>query len=559
MKRTTVLRALGFFMVLVLLAASLGTPASAQDQSPDGGALLETSSASVGAPTSETFASYDAPPPLTEEQAARLKWAEENMGKSPNVDKSINYEVAGPAAGTESVGQEERPRSGAPLAPTDAVYYQWKNFGGVIPAGYKSNVMETSTDGKSTRIFATGNWFAARSTNKGTTWTFVDPYSGYPDFCCDQVILHDVARDIYIWERMAVPDASGNNTFKLTISYANQFFVAPYTSWTYTFSPAGINAAWANQWFDYPHMQLGPNYLFLSWNMFNAAGSFVRTLMLKLPLNELAAAAGFSYSYYTNVDWFTFVPVSGASHAMYFASNWDMSAPYDSLAIWRWNEIDNGLVVWVKAVPAWTASGRGDLHCGTPNWLARTDMRLLTGARYNIYQAGGIDPWQPGRKILGWWWNVAEDAVNFAYPYINGAAFYEDTMTLLPGWIGRPYVYGGDCFAYPSFTPNSRGDLGGLFNYSYSPAWERPRVAYTMADDVWGAPPGWALYAAASSLGGPSDAKWGDYNTTRTYQLGTTWIAGTHIIPTVGNCANCSVPLFLAFGRERDRPNYSKW
>jgi hypothetical protein len=176
---------------------------------------------------------------------------------------------------------------------------------------------------------------------------------------------------------------------------------------------------------------------------------------------------------------------------MYFASNWDNTggAPWDSLAIWRWHEDSNNLSSWTRAVPAWTGSGPGSIHCGTPNWLGHADQRLLNGAIYQINNDGIAEPRQTGRKIVGWWWNVAEGG-GFTYPYVEGAAFYEDTMTLLPGFLGRPYIFGSWCFAYPSFTPNKRGDLGGVFNYADSPNYHLPKVAYSIADDYWQAPPG---------------------------------------------------------------------
>lgn len=557
MKRNTMLRIWRLGLVLMLIALMVGSmPAKAQDASVEPGPMVvEADTAFADAPILEEAVVYDTPPALTEQQSVQIKWGEENAHRSPAIDTTTAGEIPGPVAGTEAVDLTMRPRSGAPLAPGDPVTYIWTTFGPTIPSGYKSNVMESSTDGKGQKIFYTGNWFAAYSLDKGRAWSYVDPFSGYSAFCCDQVVLHDVNRDIYIWERMASPDGSGNNTFKLSVSFS-----APFNTsyWTYTFSPASVNAAWTNQWFDYPHMQLGADYLYISWNMFNAAGSWLRTLMLRFPLNELAAGAGFSYNYYTNTDWFTFVPVSGANHAMYFASNWDLSAPYDSLAIWRWYEDSASLTVWVKAVPAWTATGRGSMHCGTPNWLARGDQRLTTGARYEITNDGIAETRQPGRKVLGWWWNVAEGS-GFTVPYINGAAFYEDTMTLLPGYLGRPYVYGSACFAYASFTANSRGDLGGVFNESESPNFHIPNVYYTIADDFYHAPPGWPVYGAAGGSAGPSDAKWGDYNTTRSFQLGTTWISGAHFIPTAGNCSNCSVPLWMGFGRERDGTNFRYW
>ncbi len=100
---------------------------------------------------------------------------------------------------------------------------------------------------------------------------------------------------------------------------------------------------------------------------------------------------------------------------MYFASNWDNTggAPFDSLAIWRWYEDSNLLHVWNVTVPAWTPTSL-NAHCGTPNWLAHSDMRLLAGARYEVNSSiGGSQI--PGRKVLGWWWNVAEGG-GFTFP-----------------------------------------------------------------------------------------------------------------------------------------------
>lgn len=542
-----------FVLVFVFLAGSVLTPARAQDTAPDG-VTVTADAAVMDAPTLEQVQLLDAPPEPTSEQLALQQWGEQNANRSIDINPTIEGPVAGPMPGTESVVMTPRPRSGGPLAPGDAVAYQWTNYGASIPGGYKSNIMEQSTDGKSRFFFATGNWYAARSADKGRTFSYINPYSDFPSFCCDQVVLEDVNRDITMWFRLGVPDGNGNNVIKLSVS-AHDIFGSSY--WTYTIAPTNVNAAWTNQWFDYPHMQIGADYLYISMNIFNAAGSWQRTIMLRWPLNEISVGAGFNYNYVTDSTYFTFVPVSGAQHTMYFASNWG-NPPYNNLRIWRWYEDSTNLSAWTVTVPAWTPTGRGYMHCGTPNWLDRGDQRLLTGALYKVNNDGIAQPRQTGRNVLGWWWNVAEGG-GFTYPYIEGAAFYEDTMTLLPGYLGRPYVYGGWCFAYPSFTPNIRGDLGGLFNFSTSPNYQIPNVAITIADEYWQAPPGWAVYGQAGGSGGSSSATWGDYNTTRTFQLGTTWVSGSHYIPTAGNCSNCAVPLWMGFGRERDGTNFRWW
>ncbi len=544
-------------IVVILLLTTISLPVAAQDPEP---MVVEASVAEMPAPVFAEAQELAEPPVPTEEQLARMEWATENTHLSRDIVAEPQVEVAGPAAGTESAEAEVRLRSGQPLAPGDATMYRFKAFGGSIPAGYKSNVMESSLDGKAKRHLYSGNWFAARSLDKGVNWTFIDPYADFPLFCCDQVVLHDTTRDIFLWLRMGVPytDGTGNyeNEFRLSVDFRDPI-VGGY--WTYITTPMDVSAAWTNQWWDYPHMQLGADYLYIAWNMFNQAGSWTRTVMLRWPLDAIAAGAGFSYNYYAQSDWFTFVPVSGADHAMYFASNWE-NPPYDRLRVYRWYEDSASLTVWTKTVAAWTPTGRGDAQCGTPNWTARLDQRLLTGARYNIYNDGIAEPRQPGREILAWWWTVQEGG-GFTWPYIDAAAFYEDTMGQLPGYLGRPYIFSGSyCFAYPSTFPNLRGDQGMVFNYSSGSAgFHKPGIAYALADDYATAPPGWFFYPIALSLAGPSDLKWGDYNTSRAFQRQHAWIAAAHYIPTATNCTNCSVPIYWAFGRERDLNSWKMW
>jgi len=555
MNKYSVLRTFGLCMVVVLIASVMSIPAYAQD--PDHEPFMEESNTfQLDTPVIEDPEILDTLPSLTEDQITQLEWGIENSHRHPEVDGGAAPDVSGPATGTESMLFEKRSRSGEPLLPGDAQTYIWTQFGSTIPGGYKSNVMESSTDGKSRRLFYTGNFFAASSMNKGKNWSYLSAFSGFPDFCCDQVIIHDISRDIYLWLRMGAPDGNGENVFKLSVAFA-----APFNTsyWTYTIAPTDINPGWTNEWWDYPHMQLGANYLYLSWNMFNQTGTWTQTVMLRVALDNLAAAGPFSGNYHAQSDWFTFVPVSGSQHTMYYASNWE-SPPYDKLKIYRWDEDSTSIYTWTKTVAAWTPTGRGDMHCGTPNWLARGDMRLLTGARYSIYSDGIAEDRQPGRKVLAWWWNVAEGG-GFANPYIDAAAFYEDTMVQLPGYLGQPYFWGSTdyCIAYPSIVPNARGDLGAIFNFSDSSAFQKPKVGYSLADDYIGAPPGWLFFGAAASGAGPSDSQWGDYNTVRAYQGGTTWIAGAHYIPGTSNCSNCAVPLWFSFGRERDGANFRYW
>ena len=96
-------------------------------------------------------------------------------------------------------------------------------------------------------VFFTGNWYAAKSTNAGTTFTYLSPYSDFPDFCCDQDVIHDAPRNLIIWYRQGVADGTGASRFKLSASTnGGVSFV------TYTLTPTTFDPSLTNRWFDYP-------------------------------------------------------------------------------------------------------------------------------------------------------------------------------------------------------------------------------------------------------------------------------------------------------------------
>ena len=84
-----------------------------------------------------------------------------------------------------------------------------------------------------------------------------------PDFCCDQVTTFDEARNTFYWLRMGSPNSSCVNRFRLGVSNDQAA-----TFCNYDVTPTNVNGGWTNQWWDYPHIQLGADYLYLAWNMF---------------------------------------------------------------------------------------------------------------------------------------------------------------------------------------------------------------------------------------------------------------------------------------------------
>jgi hypothetical protein len=496
----------------------------------------------------------DEPAVLREEKISELRyWLDHVNLPGPLLEYVLEalYQRV-PQEGTESISSNQI------STPENPKIFNKTMFGGRIPADRKSNVMESSLGTGGKWVFFTGNWFAARTTKgggvKNKQWLYIDPTADFTEFCCDQIAIYDESRDVYFWLRMGIPDNNGENVFKLSVSKDGM-----QTYWTYTTSPTNLDSSWTNQMWDYPHIQLGADFLYMTWNMFDQFDFWIRTVILRWPLDALAVSNGFSFDFWYTNEWFTFVPVSGAWHRMYWASNWPSIPPQNNrLRIWTWDE-DSDTIFWVeKIVTAWTPTGRGDAVCGSVigNWAARYDQRVLTGARYSIMNA---DRKEPGRKVLAWWWNVAQGG-SFAQPYIEAAAFWEDTLAQVDGGQGRPFVWNStNCFAYPSVTPNKRQDLGMIFHYSSRES-KVPAVGYTIADDFTDAPPGWFFYNVITSNARPSDNKWGDYNTVRVFEpTQKIWVGGSHFIRSSDGCLDCGRPIYFVFGRGRDEQSYRRW
>ncbi len=89
-------------------------------------------------------------------------------------------------------------------------------------SGATSQVGEPSVASNGSRLFVTGNWYASRSTNNGSNFTYVDPYNTTPSaaggFCCDQLTLYDPRRNIWIWILQYRKTSSGSNVFRIAIS-----------------------------------------------------------------------------------------------------------------------------------------------------------------------------------------------------------------------------------------------------------------------------------------------------------------------------------------------------
>ena len=479
---------------------------------------------------------YTEPPKLTEEQIAR---AEEFMDE-PRIypELAVVAKPNPPEPGTETTVIEfnsslvEGKMESIEQAPTPFILARNVTS---LPSGYTSNVNEPSLGNRGETVFYTGNWYAAVSFDGGRTWNFINPYQDMPDFCCDQDTIYDPTRDIFIWYRQGVHNATGENRFMLGVSRDGInwcMWSIPSTKWVWG----------RGSWFDYPHIALSNNYLWIATNMFDVNDHWVRCVLMRMGLDDLADCGGLSIGYVYSTIHSSFTPVQGARDVMYFGAHHSNS----EIRIYKWPEFQDGTGYTITIDP-WKPTYRGDAHCPAPDGgdaCQRFDHRILSGW---IAKGWGEE------RVIGFFWNVGEGD-GFPYPYVNSAIFRESDLT----YLGRPYIWNSSfALIYAAASPNSNGDLGiSLFlaGGGYYPA----SIIGIYDEKTGRTPPGWELYAVRWGTNGPEDNKWGDYVRTRQYSgRGMSWIASSYTLQGCGS-RRCVQPQYIIFSRPMNLTDFPK-
>jgi hypothetical protein len=404
--------------------------------------------------------------------------------------------------------------------------------------GSLSYTMETSLANKDNLIFYTGNWFTTRSVDGGLTWGYIDPKQGFEDFCCDQDVIFDPDREIFIWYRQG--SEQPENPLSLWAS-SDTFEWFPRIE----FSASDIDTSWSDQFSDYPSLALTERYLFISMNMFTDSG-FLRPVMLRISLDDLASRSGIgpAFEYYIDETLpptsHTFTPVQGANNTMY----WGVHLSTSKMRLYEWadSERNNTVQSFDRDVPAWTLLTRGDGECTGPsdqNWCGRGQSKIRGAFMAN--------------NTIGFFWDTAkgglsENGATFPYPYINAATF--DTTNNMT-YVGRPYLWSPTfAWMYGFGSPDDQGNVAIQAVYGGGPY--SPSVAAGVGSDFSGESSPWNMIQVANGTNGPtltsfSRPSWGDYIRIRPYGgEGTGWI-GSGWVLRGGATPEFLVPYYFEF------------
>lgn len=376
---------------------------------------------------------------------------------------------------------------------------------GAVPIGNKSTVGEPSAARSGDVAMYSGNWYAARSFDGGATWSHLDPFTYFPrvdgGFCCDQSLIYDSSRDLFIWLLQYVV-RNGQNTLRIAVCPSAEVQTDGWNYWDLT--PAGVDPGWANDWFDYNHAALSNNCLYVGTNMFRIVPAeqpdpFQRCVIFRLSLDELSQGQGLTLEHFASND-FSMRCTLGATDTMYFGTHVNTAR----IRVYTWQEGQAGVTStdidvtrWRQPPPSFSAP-----HDQSANWMGRGDSRI-TGA----WTANGE---------LGFLWTANRQGVERPLPYVRAVRIDASSMTL----IDEPDIWNRNfAFGWPEACPNVAGVLavslfvgGGVFHPSHVVG---VRDAGT-----------WRLLLSARGSHSPNDGKWGDYLHMRPNAPdGTSWVA----------------------------------
>ncbi|MHB8644755.1 MAG: hypothetical protein ACYDAR_03070 [Thermomicrobiales bacterium] len=539
-----VLTSFAFVLLPLLTAVVSVAPQSVSAAAPVSGTTV------VGLPNHVNVKMTGTPPVLTAAEQARLDAGTKNSNK-PGV--------------TEPVGPNATVKNGPPSVPSypptpngkqkasDFNLFQAHAYGATIPAmGYRSQVPENDAAGTTDEIMATGNWWAAISTNRGASFSFINPYSQFPSisggFCCDQKILYDQSRGIFIWELQyltpaeAMTGTSNSNTDRFAVAtHAN----AAIGSW-YTYDINGATAGYPTSpdvELDYPNMALDNGFLVYTANtFFGGATSSSTSTAFRLSLDTLAAHGSLTVAFFNGG--FGMTPSQGFGSTIYLVNH----ANTTQLRLYTWSDASgapSGPILLLNSAYVTTQH-----HCVSPDATdacRRDDTRIK-----NVFQTFGF---------LFVVWDVGEGTGGlgtFTMPYVHIAQYNLTTDAL----VQEPIISDpSTAYAFASFSPNGRGNVGG--NIVYSGGSFYPGSAFIIADDFTSGVQ-WNFNYLGSGTNGPGILRWGDYTDVHAVGgNGNIWLANTYDVeggtcPTNSNRCDNVVNRFYMFGRERDNPFFGK-
>lgn len=544
MRRSLTLVLTAGFAIPIAVVASSSTGANKPaGTAPAGAVAASAQTGHIGAAVRVNAGSSSKPfAPTAAQLAARSRamaglatHAAPSLGKHTTL---ADVKVSGGPQTNATVGQ----------APTTFTVFKNSLINSTCSGCGQATVNEPSVANNGKVVVETSNWNIAYTTGGGAnaiTWHNLNPYASpfSSGFCCDQQVTYDASRNVFLLLQLDYA-GEGAATNGLDLSVASG---KTPTSWcTYKF--AGAIGGGSTDTPDFPKIAVANNNVYLTWNDYPPSAGWARTGLARMPLDSLAACAGFGYTYLTRTSEFTFA-LSNAPSSLdnfYWVSNWmtDGTTNGQNLRIFNWAENSNSYSYNTIAINAYTF---GTVSCGSPNWCSRLDPRwesvVITRAEYRAHANAGF----AGDTILEVATTAGPSGFSGGRNYVVFNYFKLNSLT----YLGNDQLYStAESFAYPGCAVNLHGYVG----CAMAQGANAPGGFIVLQDDINPTQP-WGYNFIPGAGGGAS--AWGDYVVTNAWN------------PSVGpfetvlwnvNASSGAVqPYYIVWGRGRDTGGFNRW
>jgi hypothetical protein len=394
-----------------------------------------------------------------------------------------------------------------------------------------SNVGEPSVAVNGQVVFYTGNWYAARSTDGGQTFTFIDPVSAFQNqnppssnFCCDQIVHYIPQIDMFVWLMQYGPDT--DNIQRLAFANTNDVQQGRWFLFDITTQSLGV----AGAFLDFPDLAVGANSLYVTTNVFGPGNNQAGSAVLRIPLASIQNRQVVAQSV-VSMDLQSFRVAQNCGTTAFFAAHQDTS----TLALFSWDEGQGSAVQQSVGVARWI--GGNGYQSRTPDgrrWLDRADPRI-TGATMT-----GSELWFA--------WAVDRGSNQRPKPFAQIARIDSANLTL----IENLNIFDPDsAVCYAGLNTNAKNEVGVSYMIGGGPRFPSHVIGIlsgTRKDVV----------VAAGNRGpfdpGTGKGEWGDYLTVRRVFPNQNLFAATgYTMKGPGDGSNRDVtPRFVVFGRAGD-------
>lgn len=423
-----------------------------------------------------------------------------------------------------------------PAAPCDVASFSNAT---VTPGGSRSTIGEPTvafrgtTNPTSTVGFFTGNWFAALSTNSGSSWSYVNPYTKFSaldgGFCCDQVCLYAPSHDVMVWYlQYSYSATTQRGSARVAFATGNNIAANSWSS--FVFTPQGFGRP-AGEWLDYPDMAVSDDRIFFTSNIFNAANQYQNAVIWTMRLSEFVAGSG-------SVGWWFTSNIGGGGSVKLTrgADDTIYAGTHASTSRMRIFKIVSGALSTIERDHgAYSAGPYSSLGSNGVNWAGRIGDRL-TGA----YQTP---------TEYGFMW-TASSRTGRAQPYLRVAKF----RVADDSFIADEDIWSGSfAFMYGAVAGNDAGHKGFVVAAGGGvTAGSNPSTFCGIVDDCFTSFAGQTVSQFAGANASPSAAAWGDYLSVQRHPVRSLSFVGAGMGMVGGSAGSNQTPRYSWFGRERD-------